>query len=307
LNWRFVAHGLGTAAVVTAFAVGAYGRIRFSLFDAPSYLWIDAHIYFRATQAWLAGANPWQSTALDIPFGAPPPALLLNLPLVAFGEGFATVFWVVANTASAIFLVRRLHLPIWWLLYQPIIEAWLGGSPDLTLSALVLLGVSGPAALAKPYSISALIADRRWRPIAGAVVVGAATIPFLPWQTFFASQADISAAFARWGDPVSAVGDPLLMGITLLALLSLGWRRGWMLAIPGLLAMQPHYLLFALPVLSGSRLLAASTTFAVPHLAAGGVVFYAIIERCRQVLDRLRGATPGKVGAHRALPDGNPA
>lgn len=253
-------------------------------YQKPDRLWIDAHIYYRATHEWLSGGNPWTASWQGVPFAAPPPALLLNLPLQLLGEEAAVAFWVVANSVAAVMLFRRFKLPVWFVLFMPISEGFLGATPDITLAALVLLGGGWIAALAKPYSIPAMIAARRWWALAGAFVVALATMPLLPWSQFIASRDAISAAFLDHTVVVSAWGVPLLMVATSVALFSLGWRRGLGLTTPGLLAQQPHYLLFSLEHIRSSRLLIVTLTLPIPHLAALGIIGYALWERRQAAL-----------------------
>ena len=261
-----------------ALSLSGYWIAGFYLWPSSDYLFLDAHIYFRATGAWLDGANPWQTTYMGVPFAAIPPTLLLNVPLQPFGEPFAILFWVAANTAAIGYLIRQLHLPRWIVLLLPVLEGWLGASPDLALAALLVAGGGWVAALAKPYSIPALLAHRRWRQLFWGMVAGVVTIPFLPWIQFFESREIILDSFARFaGNPVSAVGHPLLIVAVTIALVSLGWRRGWSLTTPGLLAQQPHYLVFSLGTIARSRLLILAMTIPIPHSAAIGVIAYAAL------------------------------
>jgi hypothetical protein len=286
VDWAFVRHGLEVAALVTVFAVTTFVPLR--SIDA---LWGDAHVYFRATQAWLGGANPWTSTYAGIPFAAPPPALLLNLPLAPFGEQAAVAFWVVANSLAIGVLFTRLNIPIYWLLFQPIAEGWLAASPDLALAGLALLGGGWLAALVKPYSIPALLGERRRRAVVGGLALAAISLLFLPWAAFLASSDAIADSFKEWGRPISAFGDPVLTALVVIALASLGMRRGLQLATPGLLAAQPHYMVFSLQTIVRSRILAVFMSFSLLHSAALGVIVYAIAEWTRVLIRRARGGT----------------
>ena len=287
IDWAFVRRGLEVATLITVFAVTTIVPLRF---DA---LWGDAHVYFHATQAWLAGQNPWTSTSGVIPFAAPPPALLLNLPLAPFGEDAAVAFWVVANSLAIVVLFRRLRIPIYWLLFQPIAEGWFAASPDLALAGFALLGGGWLAALVKPYAIPALLGARRWRAVFGGLVLAALSLLVLPWAAFFDSADTISQSLRAWGRPISAFGDPVLMVFVAIALVSLGLRRGLQLATPGLLAAQPHYMVFSLQTIVRSRILAIFMSFSLLHSAALGVIVYAIAEWTKVVVRRASGrATP---------------
>ena len=290
LDWGFIRRRTVTGLTIAVFLVGTGGTAPFFLVPNTGNLWIDAHIYFRATEAWLAGANPWAVTFNGIPFAAPPPALLLNLPLQFLGEEHAVWVWAVANTLSVAYLLRRFRLPIWYVVFLPIAEGWLAATPDLTLAALVFLGGSWLAALVKPYSIPAILAESRLKVVLVAFGLGIVTIPLLPWSEFFASRALIQGAFEDYTQTVSAFGDPVLMVVTAVALVSLGWERGLGLTTPGLLAQQPHYLMFSLKYIVASRWLVLFMALPLEHLAAVGIVAYAIWQRVGEpVSSRLGG------------------
>lgn len=266
---------LGVAIVLSSYWIAG-----FYLRPDAGNLFLDAHIYFQATAAWLDGGNPWTTTYRGVPFAGIPPTLLLNVPLVPFGEQIAVAFWVVANTLAVIFVNRRLRLPAWTVFLLPIVEGWLAASPDLALAALLLAGGGWIAALTKPYSAPVLVADRRWRQLIIAVVVAVITIPLLPWAMFYESRDVIAQTFARFaGYPLSASGNVILLAVVALALISLGWRRGFILFTPGLVAQQPHYIVFSLEAVRWSRLLALAFTVPLPHAAAVGIVAYAVLDR----------------------------
>ena len=56
-----------------ALMLSAFWIIGFYVEDGANYLFVDAHVYFRATQAWLGGSNPWTTTYLGVPFAGIPP------------------------------------------------------------------------------------------------------------------------------------------------------------------------------------------------------------------------------------------
>jgi hypothetical protein len=273
---------LWRATFGTALTLSILWIADFYVWGGPGHLFVDAHVYFRATAAWVDGGNPWTTTFHGVPFAGIPPTLLLNLPFLPFGEDVAVASWVVANTAAVAYLIRRLGLPVWVLLLQPVIEGWFAASPDLTLAGVMLLGGGWLAALTKPYAAPALIADRRWRQLAIAMALLTVSLPFLPWMEFYDSRDIIALSFERFaGYPVSAAGSPVLIAVVAVSLVSLGWRRGWSLLTPGLLAQQPHYNVFFLDTIVRSRILALAMTLPLPHAAAIGVVAYAAVERLR--------------------------
>jgi hypothetical protein len=153
------------------------------------------------------------------------------------------------------------------------------------LAALVLIGAGGIAGLTKPYSIPAQLGEDRWRSVAIAAVAVVVSFPFLPWSQFFAARPVIEETFRDWGNPVSALGQPLLMAIVIVALVSLGRRRGLGLTTPALLAQQPHYAVFSLAYIPVSRILIVGLTTSVPSIYAVTVIVYALWES-RTMLDR---------------------
>lgn len=243
----------------------------------PDQLFGDARLYFRATGAWVAGGNPWAVDNGGILFAAPPPALLLNLPLLPFGEWAAVAFWVVANAVAVVWLLRRLGLAPHWLLFYPVVEGFTSASPDLTLAAIVLVGGGALAAATKPYSVPALLAAGRWRAaIAGGAIV-ALTVPLLPWPAFLASGA--ASTLVGQAVPNSAWGLPVLTVVTAIALLSLGPRRALALAVPAIIGQQPHYALFSLRWIAASPLMTIGVAWPARGAAAVGAIAYAVAER----------------------------
>jgi hypothetical protein len=241
----------------------------------------DARIYFRATDAWLNGANPWLVDNDGALFAAPPPALLLNLPLIPLGEHWALVAWVVASAAAAVFIQRRLHLPVWFLVFYPVLEGFFGGSPDVVLAALVLAGAGTLAALVKPYSAPAMLSDGRYIAVGLAAVAALLTLPILPWGQFLASGSAIATTALEQSHPNSALGMPALMLATALALVSLGEHRAFALAVPALFGQQPHYALFSLLAISRSTVATLGAGLPVHGSAAIGVIAYAVVERVK--------------------------
>jgi hypothetical protein len=167
--------------------------------------------------------------------------------------------------------IRRFNLPVWWLLFPPFIEAWLPGSPDPALLGLALLGGGAVAALTKPYTIPALLADHRWRAVLIAALVGLALAAFLPWGHFFAHPVTATlSGQARGG--LSVWGNLPAMTLTAVALVVLR-RQGMAMAVPALApATQLHYGLFSLSAAAESRLLAIGLSVPIAGAAAVSVI-----------------------------------
>lgn len=277
LDWQFILGRVRRTTLPLLFVVSSF-NLAVHYVENPQLLWPDAHIYYQATQAWVTGANPWEAEFHGIGFGAPPPALLLNLPLLPLGENAAVAVWVGGSFAAVLFLLRRFRLPWWWVSFYPIAEGWTASSPDLVLAALVYVNAGAIAAFTKPYSIPALLSERRWRAMAVAAVLGILTLPLLPWGLFFESRDIIATTFDEWAYPNSAWGEPLLMFGAAIALILVRWRRGLALLAPAILAQQPHYAVFSLSVISGSWILAAFMTLPIAGAAAIGTMLYALHE-----------------------------
>lgn len=263
--------GLGVSIVLSTYWIAG-----FYVLSGTERLFLDAHIYFRATEAWVSGGNPWLATYQGVPFAGIPPTLLLNLPLLPFGETLATAFWVVANTASVGYLVYSQRLPKWMFLCLPVAEGWLGASPDLSLAALAVTRASSIAVLTKPYSAPAVLACRGMRPIVWAGGLGLATLLIVPWQLFWESRGLVANAFEQFaGYPPSAAGALPLVALAIIALYLLGRRTGLGLATPALVSQQPHYTVFSLPWVAESRILSIAINVPLAHATAVGVVLYA--------------------------------
>ena len=294
IDWDFVAYWVLSACVLAA------GVLSLNVFAAyfatyPDRLFGDARLYYEATAAWLSGGNPWVTRSAEgIVFAGPPTTLLLNLPLQPFGAEVARVFWAVAGLLGWLCVMRRLRLAPWFLLFPPFLEGYLAGSPDSVLAGLAVLGGGALAAMSKPYSVPALMADRQWRALGVAAVAVVVTLPFLPWGLFLTQLGAVQEAFATQSRNVSAAGNLPLMVAAALALVSLGPRLGLRLAVPALWpGAQLHYSMFSSKAAAASAFLALALS--VPGFAAIGIVMYAIFVRV--IRPRVTGAGPaGKAG-----------
>jgi hypothetical protein len=239
----------------------------------------DAVVYFEATEAWLRGADPWLvNSTFGFPFSGPPTALLLSLPLLPLGVGFAHAFWPVAGLLGWLVTMYKLRLPPWWIIFPPFLEGWFAGSPDPALMGVALLGGGAIAAIAKPYAIPALIAERRIPAVIIAAIGFLLTIPFLPWAQFLGKFDRITSSLDAYAAHVSAWGNPPLMAAAAIALLGLGSGRALLLAVPSLWPnSQLHYSVFSARAGVESAFLAV--VLAIPGAAPVGVVAYFIYLR----------------------------
>lgn len=273
------------------FAWQTYQRI--SLFARLNFpIGIDARIYYRGVVAWLGGGNPWAATVAaggaTYHYAGSPVTTVILAPAALLSEDVFTTAWVVLTWIAAGWILRRVHLPIWWLLFPPISEALFSANPQLIVLALLLADRSWLAAVGtalKVYAFVPLVGEGRWRAIGVAIAVNAATIAIAPglWARYLEEFWTISGRIANESiHGFSAFYFPGLLAVTVVALVLLALRdrraAGW-LAVPAVWpASQLHYSTMALPVMS--PLLAF--LLAIPILRVPPVVI--TIEVCRRLL-----------------------
>lgn len=244
-------------------------------FASRNLLGIDARLYrFAAVQA-LSGGDPWAVHA-DGVFAGPPPTLLLCLPSALLPEVVATVLIVGLGLAAAIWAVRRLELPLWWVFFPPLFEAVIVGNPDALVLALLLVRgpLAGVAAGLKVYALIPLALARRWSALAVAAVVAAASLPLLP--AFLNSLRSVSTVLDQQTAHLSAWGTWLVVP-TLIALVVLRRRGAEWLVVPALWPnTQRHYAAMSLPAVRRSPIGAALMSLGLPLAPAAAVIYMAI-------------------------------
>jgi hypothetical protein len=221
----------------------------------------DSQLYYRATTVWLAGGDPWSVFMARFDnvahFAAPPTTVILLAPFTLLPEWLFVPFWAVVSAAGAVFVVRTLRLPWWWLLFPPFLEGIVGGNPSIVLLALLLAPapvLSALAPLLKTYAILPIIGERQWRPlvVAGILTLLSVLITWRASAQYLGEFGTISArltveAKGGW----SAYGTPLMLPLAvllgLLAVIDLK-AAGWLI-VPALWpATEFHYATLALPV-----------------------------------------------------------
>lgn len=282
VDWDFLAYWILTGLFIGISLIVLQTQIAGYRPD-PSKLFSDASLYFAATQAWVAGGDPWSVTLDGIAFAGPPPTLLLNVPLLPFGPGVAPGFWFVADVLGWLVVMWRLGLGPWWILFPPFLEGVFPGNPDPALAGLAVVGGAWIAALMKPYSVPSILADGLWRHVAVAAAVAVVSVFVLPWGVFIAQFASIQAALADQSRSLSAWGDPLLMVAVAIALPVLGIRTALRLVVPTLWPnAQLHYSVFS--ARAGAESAALAVALAAPGYTAQLVVVYAAWVLARRVL-----------------------
>jgi hypothetical protein len=233
----------------------------------------DARLYRDATATWLTGGDPWAlADAGPYHFSGLPPTVLAFVPTTALAGGVVGLLGVVVSALAAVWIIRRLQLPLWWLAFPPLVGGVFFANPDVVLLALLLGPLACLAPVLKVYAIIPLL--QRPRQLLGAAIVFGATVVIAPglWRDYLANMSAIGerlAAEARGGWSAWAYPPLLIVGFVGLALLA--WRRQWKavawLAVPVLWpGTEFHYATMVLPVASlGLGVLAA---LPVPGLIA---------------------------------------
>ena len=260
------------------------------------YGW-DAVVYTQAAREWLQGGNPWASGAYAIGFAAPPPSFLPFVPFTPLPDQAVSVLWVGIALLSALYSIRRLALPVWWLLFPPVSLGIMTGSSALLVTALLLRGTAlagGLGVLTRIYAALPLLVLGRWRSllVAGALLL--ATAP-MPWGLYWDERARVGQLLEGTSD-LSAASAPWLLPPAIVGLVLLGrWRASWLI-VPTLWPnTQLYYSVIALPVVGSMPLLALSIAVPVPGLIVVGILAEAVLERVR-----IRRARPGGTSAQPA-------
>jgi hypothetical protein len=263
--------------VPLAFAIGSAVPALLAVLDTR-LIGSHALIYTGAAQAWLAGGDPWTVGPPAVVFAGPPSMLAPYVPFVGADPMLTRVIWVVGAALLTVWILRQLKLPAYWIAFPPLLEGVILGHPEiLVLAALVVGGATaGIAPFIKPYSGMALLAERNVRGVAAAAVLTLTSFLILPWRQFVAELPMINENLARQARGDSVFGEPLLMVIALLALVSLGWRRGLWLSVPVLWPYaQPIYKTMTVPALS--PLVAIFWALPLPGATLGGLVVEAVL------------------------------
>jgi hypothetical protein len=261
--------------------------VAYQVFNPDAFA-IDARHYQRAAEAWLAGGNPWTVTEQGVLYAAGPHTLLFYAPTSLLPLPAAVGLWMAAGLVASVWLVRRLHLPLWWLAFPPLAHAIWNGNPQTIALALLVLGGPVAATLAvglKLYAAVPLLA--RWRQLVVAAIVLAASLVVLPVGQYLAAGAGVSDHLdSAWNG--SAWRVPLLVPPTLLALWLLRRHGAEWLAVPAVWpATQLYYNAMALPALVGRPALAAALAIPVPLMPAIAVMAFAVTTyagRSRRIL-----------------------
>lgn len=261
----------------------------------------DIRLYRLAGDAWLSGQNPWLPTLgfdsghTAISYAGPPPTLLPSILLAWVPIDVLVLGFTLVSTGAMVWTLRRLRLPLWWMLFPPIFDGIWVGNLNIVVIALLLVRTplaGGVATVLKIYAAIPLVFLGRWKPLILAAAILLITFPFLPWNQFLSEYPRINAALTSqsWGGDASILTTPFVTIGAGIGLILLGRERAVWLVVPVLWpATQLHYTVLALPGLS--PVVAAFGAVNHPGFLGLGVICYALWVR-RDLLHRPRiGAT----------------
>ena len=262
----------------------------------------DAVVYTHAAKALLAGTDPWLARGYAIGFAAPPPSLIPFLPFVWLPDWAISVSWVGISGVSAVYSVRKLGLPWWWLLFPPITLGVMAGSGALLCIALLIHGgviADGLAVATRIYAVLPLAILGRWRSVGVSLGILISTALFLDWPAYIGARERVAALFQGGAANLSALAVPWLIPIAVGCLFLLGRRRAAWLVVPMLWPFtQPYYAVIALPVLAELPFTALALALPVPGIGVAGMVADLLSKRAgrsedRRPLGKVRDRVPG--------------
>jgi hypothetical protein len=280
VNWRFVVTRLAHVALAVWFlvVVVALGSKAWT----GSWIGVDAQIYYRGSAAWLAGGNPWEAVGSydggPLHYSALPTTVVVLAPFALLPEQVFVAGFIAASALAAVYLVRKLELPWYFLVFPPLFQGVQSGNPNVIVLALLLSGrpvLEAVAPLLKAYAGITLVLLGRRRSVVLAIAFGAMTLLALPlWALYLGHIADYGGrlvAEAHGGYSATLFG-PVGIAVSFVSLLGL-WRlertsAAW-LAVPALWpATEFHYSIFAMPLMRSRLWLAALLAFPIPGLPA---------------------------------------
>jgi len=240
---------------------------------------IDARHYQKAAAAWLSGGDPWQTYEMGVRYASGPHTLLFYAPTSFAPFDLAVTLWMVAGAAAAVWVVRRLDVPLWWVAFPPLMHAIWNGNPQTIMLALLLVGhplASAAAAGLKLYAMVQLLFQPRHFIVAGALL--AVTLLILPWQLYLANGGGVADHLNdAWNG--SAARFPLLLIPTVAALWILRAKGGQWWSIPAVWpATQFYYIATVLPAVAKRPVLAAFAAAPVPLVVPAVVIWLAVQE-----------------------------
>jgi hypothetical protein len=257
------------------FAVISAMRLSVLVPDGPSY---DGLLYRQATLRWLNGQDPWAIPDTGAIYAAPPPTLLAALPLAVLPEDVARILLLVGGVAANAWMIRRLKMPLWWLLFPPLVDGIWIGNLHVFVAPLLVAGAAPVAAFVKLYGLAVPALLFQWRSLGVTAVLLLLTTPFLPWQLFVERWGEVSQALRDQsaGGGFSVWVTPILLPVAAVAALLIGRKRLAWWSVPVFWPFtQWYYSSIALPILT--PLAAAALSVPVPGATTAGLAI-AVVE-----------------------------
>ena len=243
----------------------------------PITFGIDARHYQRAASAWLTGGDPWAVYEYDVQYASGPHTLLAYAPTHLVPLQVAVAIWMLIGAAAAVWVVRRLDLPLWWFAFPPLFHGVWNGNPQTLMLALLMVGSSVAAVAAAAVKLYALVPLLfRPRQFVAACVVLAASLLIVPWQLYVASGGGAAGHLeGAWNG--SAWRIPILVPAVIVALWVLRRHGGEWWSIPAVWpGTQFYYVSTVLPVVARRPILAALTAAPVPVMVPAIVIGLAV-------------------------------
>jgi hypothetical protein len=180
---------------------------------------------------------------------------MVFVPFTLIPDGAFRLLAVAGSWASAYWIVRRSALPLYWLVFPPLVTGAMLANPGVLAVALVLGRGAPLGPLIKSFMAAPLLGERRWVSLTAAGLVGLASVAVAPelWSRY---QTQVAYVGERLVEDLHYSGTlyvaPWLLPIGMagiLSLLRIDPRTAWWLLIPALWPpMEYHYGIFAMPV-----------------------------------------------------------
>ncbi len=297
----FVQRFYTRAFLPVVFSIIAFAQLIGGL--TSGWLGLDAEIYYRGSAAWLAGLNPWDTFSIiedsgkRFHYSALPPMTIIGAPFTVLPEPVFVMLVTALSGLAAVYIVRRLKMPLYWLLFPPMVEGVLSGNPSIILLALLLSAnplAEALAPLLKVYAFIPLFSEQRWRGC-WLAVAGFGLTFLLAWPLWMAYLSDLASRSGRLmneADGGFSTGGNI--ALFLMAAVSIVWlilidrkAAGWLI-VPALWpASQFHYSTLAMPVMHPILALGlALPHIGVPSLVITAYVLWRVLER--RMADRSR-------------------
>ena len=275
IRWRLV----GDIALAAWFVTLSTMRLLVLATGEPA---TDLRLYLRGSAAWLQGQDPWLVHMGTLHYAAAPPSLILMAPFALLPEALAVVILTALAIVASFWTLRRLGLPMWWIVWPPLVDNLWNGNPQLFVVPLLLGPAAFVAPIVKAYGVVPLVFQGRWRMIAATVSIGVVTLPILPWATFVGHLSETTGFLTDQSQGgMSAWFFPILVPFAAVALVVMGRPKASWWFIPALWpATQWYYSLMAMPAMTA--LTAAILAAPVQGLPAAVAVAAAIEVRYRR-------------------------